>query len=327
MTIRLLANHRLKPLFERHHVAWLSEEAAERQDIRPLRIGILNIMPQAEEYEYNILAPMGRSILQIDPIWIRLQNHEYKTSDRRHLDTNYLPYDWATALGTLDGLIVTGAPVEKMDWEQVTYWEELLRIFRLARAAGTCMLGICWGGLALAKFLGIEKVPYPRKVFGVHPVRNLVPDHPITGGMDDVFWCPQSRHSGIPDEVLEAEQAAGRLRLLAHADAGAPGGYVIFETPDHQLMMHLGHQEYNSSRLLMEAERDRRLGRTDVGPLEGIDTSAPVNNWRANRNEFFNSWIKHVYLATPYVKGLENPVPTNEIVVAPGAEAAKEELP
>ena len=130
MTIRLLSNHRLKPLFERHHVAWLSEDAAERQDIRPLRIGILNIMPQAEEYEYNLLAPMGRSILQIDPVWIRLQNHAYRSSDRRHLDTNYLPYDWATALGTLDGLILTGAPVEQMEWADITYWEELLRIFR-----------------------------------------------------------------------------------------------------------------------------------------------------------------------------------------------------
>ena len=137
-------------------------------------------------------------------------------------------------------------------------------------------------------------------------------------------YCTATKTDCIPDEVLEAEERAGRIRLLAKAETG---GYVIFETPDHQLMMHLGHQEYNSSRLLMEAERDRRLGRTDGGPLEGIDTAAPVNNWRANRNEFFNSWIKHVYLATPYVKGLENPVPTNEIVVAPGAEAAKEELP
>lgn len=312
MTIRLLPNHRLKPLFEQHHVAWLSEEEAEHQDIRPLRIGILNIMPQAEEYEFNLLAPMGRSILQIIPVWIRLQTHEYRTSNRVHLDKNYIPYDWAMAIDTLDGLIVTGAPVEELNWEEISYWEELCRILRTAQASGTCLLGICWGGLALAKFLGIEKVNYARKIFGVYPVHNLIQDHVITGGLDDVFWCPQSRHSGIADDVLEAEEKAGRLRLLAHADVG---GYVIFETPDHQFLMHLGHQEYNSSRLLKEAERDRAKGRTDVGPLVNLDENTPVNNWRANRNEFFNSWIKHVYLTTPYIKGIENMPLVNEIVV------------
>ena len=114
MTIRLSPQHRLRTLFDQHHVAWLDEEAAERQDIRPLRIGILNIMPKAEEYEFNLLAPMGRSILQIIPIWIRLQNHDYKSSDHSHLNKHYLPYDWAQSVAALDGLIVTGAPVEEL---------------------------------------------------------------------------------------------------------------------------------------------------------------------------------------------------------------------
>lgn len=312
MTIRLSPNHRLKPLFQQHHVAWLSEEAAERQDIRPLHIGILNIMPRAEDYEFNLLAPMGRSILQIIPIWIRLRNHSYTSSDQDHLDKNYLPFDWAQSVAALDGLIVTGAPVEELPWEQVTYWPELCGIFDAAMRGGTCLLGICWGGLALAKYLGIEKMKYPQKIFGVYPTRNLVPDHPIMGGLDDVFWCPQSRHSGVADDVLEAAAAAGKVRLLAHADKG---GYTIFETPDHQVIMHLGHQEYNSSRLLAEAQRDRLKARADVGPLENLDEQNPINNWRANRNEFFNSWIKHVYLTTPYDKGADPAKATNEIVV------------
>jgi homoserine O-succinyltransferase/O-acetyltransferase len=132
------------------------------------------------------------------------------------------------------------------------------------------------------------------------------------GGLDDVFWCPQSRHSGVEDAVLEAAEKNGVVRLLAHADQG---GYTIFETPDHQILMHLGHQEYNSSRLLAEAGRDRVKKRPDVGPLENLDEQHPVNNWRANRNEFFNSWIKHVYLTTPYHKGPAAPAATNEIVV------------
>ena len=317
MTIRLSPNHRLKPLFDRHHVAWLSEKAAEHQDIRPLRIGILNIMPRAEDYEFNLLAPMGRSILQIIPVWIRLRTHDYKSSDHAHLDRHYVPFDWAQSVAALDGLIVTGAPVEEIPWEQVTYWKELCGIVDAAKAGGTCILGICWGGLALAKYLGIEKKMYPRKVFGVYPTRNLVPGHPITGGLDDVFWCPQSRHSGIDDAALEAAAKAGQVRLLAHAEKG---GYTIFETPDHQIVMHLGHQEYNSTRLLAEANRDRLKGRPDVGPLENLDEKNPVNTWRANRNEFFNSWIKYVYLTTPYAKAQAAPALSHEIVVddAPG---------
>ncbi len=215
-------------------------------------------------------------------------------------------------MASLDGLVVTGAPVEALPWEQVTYWQELTGIFDAARESGTCLLGICWGGLALAKYIGLEKTIYPQKVFGVYPTRNLVPDHPIMGGLDDVFWCPQSRHSGIEDAVLEAAEKAGKVRLLAHADKG---GYTIFETPDHQILMHLGHQEYNSSRLLDEARRDRARKRKDVGPPENLDEAQPVNNWRANRNEFFNSWIKHVYLTTPFAKAREAPPPANEIVV------------
>lgn len=321
MTIRLSPEHRLKPLFEQHHVDWLSEEAAEHQDIRPLRIGILNIMPRAEEYEFNLLAPMGRSILQIIPIWIRLTTHEYNSSNRAHLDSHYIPFEWAQSVAALDGLIVTGAPVEHLAWEDIHYWQELCNIIDTARKTDTPILGICWGGLALAKYLGIEKIVYPQKIFGVYPTRNLVPGHPIMGGMDDVFCCPQSRHSGIEDAVLEAEAAAGHIRLLAHADKG---GYVIFETPDSQFIMHLGHQEYNSSRLLDEAERDKQKGRRDVGPLENLDPVNPVNNWRANRNEFFNSWIKHVYLHTPYEKGTQAPLSSNneiQVDIPPEAQS------
>ena len=317
MTIRLSADHRLRPLFRQHNVAWLSEDAAERQDIRPLYIGILNIMPKAEEYEFNLLAPMGRSIMQIVPIWIRLTSHGYTSSDQAHLRKNYLPYDWVQSVASLDGLIVTGAPVEEMAWEDITYWEELQRIIRVAKATGTLILGICWGALALAKTLGLEKIRYPQKIFGVYRTENLAPDHPIMGGLDDVFWCPQSRHSGLADADLEAAAREGKIRLLARAEKG---GYVIFETADGQITMHLGHQEYNSGRLLAEAARDAAKGRTDVGPLEGLDTDKPVNVWRANRNEFFNAWIKHVYLTTPYEKECGKPAAVNELVVPRGAE-------
>ena len=316
MTLRLSPDYPLLDTFDRHHVNWISEEAAERQDFRPLYIGLLNIMPKAQEYEYNLLAPMGRSILQIVPIWIRLVSHAYRSSDHAHLDHHYIPFDWAQTVAALDGLVITGAPVENLGWDDITYWPELSRIIQVARQNGTLLLGICWGALALAKHLGLEKVVYPRKVFGIYPVRNLdtAHVHPIMSGLDDVFMCPQSRFSGIPDQTLEDAAAAGKIRLLARSDEV---GYVIFDTPDGQITMHLGHQEYNSGRLLAEARRD--IGRADVPPAANFSPDTP-NTWRANRNEFFSAWIKHVYLTTPYRKPAgtpsaihnECPVPTQE---------------
>lgn len=304
MTIRISSKHTLIPALEQNGVSWISEERAEHQDIRPLRIGILNIMPQAETYEFNLLAPMGRSILQIVPVWIRLESHRYESSDREHLDRHYLPYSLATAVTELDGLIVTGAPVEELDFEKVTYWPEICDILDSARRNVASILGICWGGLALAKYIGIEKTRYPKKLFGVYPTRRLVENHPLVGGLDDLFLCPQSRHAGIEDAVLEQAEKEGRVRLLAKAEKG---GYAIFETPDHSMVMHLGHQEYNSGRILAEAERDRQRGRADVDPLENVEERVVINNWRANRNEFFSSWIKYVYLTTPFDKRVKLP--------------------
>ena len=304
MTLRISESHPLASALTRAGVSWIGEDRAEKQDIRPLRIGILNIMPRAETYEFNVLAPMGQSILQIIPVWIRLRNHAYESSDRDHLGRHYLPFDWAYAIAALDALVITGAPVEELDFSKVEYWDEICGIIDVAKKSVASILGICWGGLALAQYLGIEKTNYPRKLFGVYPVRRLVENHPLVGGLDDIFHCPMSRHAGISDEAAEAAAREGTIRLLAH---GERGGYVIFETPDHGMVMHLGHQEYNSGRLLAEAARDRAAGRTDVGPLEGLDEAAPVNDWRANRNVFFNAWIKYVYLATPYDKVVGGP--------------------
>jgi homoserine O-succinyltransferase len=297
MTVVLPSAYHIRPELEKNGVDCISETAARHQDIRPLRIGILNIMPKAEEYEFNLLLPLGRSVLQIVPVWIRLESHVSTSADPGHIARYYVTFAEAMRSTTLDGLIVTGAPVEEMRYEDVHYWQELTGILAAARSRIPSTVGICWGGLALAKFVGIEKAVFPEKVFGVFPTRNLKRNHPITGGLDDVFWCPQSRHAGIPDKVLEQEQAAGRLNLLAHADGV---GYTIFETPDHRFIMHLGHHEYNSTRLVFEAERDRKARRPGVGKPANFDLNNPVNNWRANRNEFFGAWIRYVYLNTKY---------------------------
>jgi homoserine O-succinyltransferase len=298
MTIVVPKDYHGISALESRQVQCITCDDALREDIRALRVGILNIMPRAETYEFSLLHPLGRSVLQIEPVWIRLKTHNYTSSDQSHLDKLYVPFEEAVARSRLDGLIVTGAPVEEIPFDEVSYWEEIKRILKYARKNVPSTLGICWGGLALAKYLGIDKTVYGKKVFGVFKTVNLDRGHRITGEMDDWFWCAQSRHSGIDDAVLERERDNGNVRLLAHADGGA--GYVIFESADGRFIIHLGHPEYEPERLVEEYRRDKEKGRGDVEPPENFDLDNPANLWRSHRTEFFTQWIKYLHEATSY---------------------------
>ncbi len=290
-------DYHIKTELENANIQCISQEQALKEDIRALRIGILNIMPQAETYEYSLLYPLGQSVIQIEPVWIRLKTHTYSSSDQQHLDSVYVTFQEAIKKEYLDGLLLTGAPVEEIPFEKVTYWDEILRILKYATHNIASTLGICWGGLALAKFLGIEKELFPRKIFGVYETRNLRPNHRITGNMDDIFYCPQSRHSGIADAVLEDARDRGIVILLAYA---GEAGYTIFECPDHRFIMHLGHPEYEPERLVHEYLRDKKKGRTDVDPPVNLDIEHPLNRWRSHRTELFNQWIKYIHETTSY---------------------------
>ncbi|MFL0777594.1 MAG: homoserine O-succinyltransferase, partial [Prochlorococcus sp.] len=149
---------------ERNRISWIEPDLASKQDIRPLRIGILNIMPLGKQYEFNLLHPLGLSPLQIEPIWIRLQSHAYKTWDHDHLDTLYVDWDKAMNPNPLDGLIITGAPVENLAYEQVQYWPELVKLIEEARANCASTLGLCWAGFALAYLAGVEKESFNKKL-------------------------------------------------------------------------------------------------------------------------------------------------------------------
>ncbi|MBN1601453.1 MAG: homoserine O-succinyltransferase [Chitinispirillaceae bacterium] len=297
MTIVIPSDYHAKHALEKGRVLCISQDEAVREDIRALRIGILNIMPKAETYEFSLLHPLGRSIMQIEPVWIRLKTHSYQSSDRSYLEKMYVPFEEAVGKNHLDGLIVTGAPVEEIPFEEVIYWEEVKRILKYARQNIASTLGICWGGLALAKHLGIDKVIHSKKIFGVFETVNLDTEHPITGEMDDRFHCAQSRHAGIPDEVLELERDKGNIHLLSYAKEA---GYMIFESTDQRFLIHLGHPEYEPRRLIEEYQRDRAKGRSDVEPPMNLDLENPVNTWRSHRTEFFSQWIKYVHESTSY---------------------------
>jgi homoserine O-succinyltransferase len=295
MSVVLSNEHRHRGELEQRGVLCISEQEANRADIRPLRVGILNIMPKGESYEPYLLFPLSRTIIQIEPVWIRLHSHTYKTTDQDHLELYYDYFESAIAKAPLDGLVVTGAPVEEMEYRDVTYWDEITTILTFARQNITSTLGICWGGMALAKMIGIEKENFAKKLFGVFETRNLNRMHPVTGELDDLFWCVQSRHSGISDSVLEAEQTRNNVNLLAHSPNG---GYTIFESPDQRFLMHLGHPEYEAHRLVEEYRRDVALGRADVPKPANLDLDEPLNRWRSHGLEFFAQWVRAIYEPT-----------------------------
>lgn len=297
MAIIVPDNYHAKRALENARVHCISSFNAQKQDFRPLRIAILNIMPEANTYEYNILFPIGRAIIQIEPVWIRLKTHEYKSTSKDHLDELYISFEDAIKHRGLDGLIITGAPVEEKSFKDVWFWDELSKILDYAKENIASTLGICWGGLALANYIGIDKILFDKKLFGVYPLDNIDRNNRITGDLDDVFMSPQSRHAGISDEVLEAERDKGNICLLAHSDEA---GYVIFETADKSFIMHLGHPEYETDRLLNEYKRDLEKGRSDVPLPLNLDINNPKNNWRGHSLEFFQQWVKDVYIRTPY---------------------------
>jgi homoserine O-succinyltransferase/O-acetyltransferase len=292
MTIVVPEDYHAKEALEKSRILCINSNDAQKEDIRALRIGVLNIMPKAETYEFSLLHPLGRSIMQIEPVWIKLKTHSYQSSDHAHLEKMYLSFEDAVTEKPLDGLIVTGAPVEEIPFEEVSYWKEVWDILEYAQNNIASTLGICWGGLALAKFLGINKEIYPEKIFGVYKAVNLDRNHPVTGEMDDVFWCAQSRHAGISDKVLESKRDNGAIHLLAHSDGG---GYMIFESTDKHFLIHLGHPEYEPQRLIEEYYRDKDNGHRDVEKPVNFDMDNPTNTWRSHRMEFFSQWIKYIH--------------------------------
>ncbi len=297
MALILPSSYHKISAIEKNRISWIEPDLAKKQDIRPLRIGILNIMPLGKMYEFNLLHPLGLSPLQIEPIWIRLRSHEYKTWDLDHLDKLYLTWEQAMNPKSLDGLIITGAPVEHLPFELVAYWDEIVDLINEAKVKCASTLGLCWAGFALAYLAGVQKTNFKRKLFGVFPMRSLVPGHALMGTQDDEFFCPQSRHAGLPDSEMEAAQRQGRLRLLAH---GEKVGYTIFETPDQRQLMHLGHPEYNTGRIIREIERDKVRG--DVPPPENFNQQDPQTSWRSHRNLLFQQWLWFCYQRVSLLK-------------------------
>jgi homoserine O-succinyltransferase len=254
----------------------------------PPRIGIVNLMPHAEQYE-RWLWPQLAASPRIEPILIRVDSRKYGLDDAGHIGRAYRRYADVVDGAPLDGLIVSGAAVEHLPYEEVRFLPEVEMIVRLAAAERTPILGLCWGALAVAHLLfGLPKEVYRTKVAGVFQTDRLVDDGPIAMGLDDRFWTAHSRFAGFDDKALDA---SGTVRAVARS---AQAGTVIAESRDHGVVMHIGHPEYTANRLVDEYRRDLALRLDGVSPPANVDLDHPVNQWRSHSLIFFASWVRLV---------------------------------
>ncbi len=253
-----------------------------------LRVGIINIMPRAETYEAYLTRPLLASRWPVEPRWIRLESHSYTSSDAEHVRRHYSTFDQLLAQTSIDGLILTGAPVEELEFEDVRYFSELVGVLEHVRRRGIGTLGLCWGGMALAWLVGVPKVRLRQKLFGVFEQRRLDEGHVLTERFGERFWCAHSRHSGILDAELVRARDAGLVNLLAH---GEEAGYTMFESADGHFVAHLGHPEYAAERLLDEWQRDSARGRSDVERPRNFDVDHPIASWTSHCDQLFDNWL------------------------------------
>ncbi len=286
-------------LLKHENIFVMDYSRAHMQDIRPLKMVILNLMPLKITTETDLIRLLSNTPLQIEVNFMKLKSHTPKNTPIEHMMMFYRDFE-AMKDEKFDGMIITGAPVESLDYEQVTYWDEMQRIFAWARTHVTSTLYICWAAQAgLYYHYGIPKYPLPKKMFGIFRQRPLVPQLPIFRGFDDVFNMPHSRHSEIRREDVLAHQ---ELQLIADSDdcgvsiVMARGGREFFIT---------GHLEYAPNTLDKEYRRDKDV-RDDVelpqNYYRGDDPdNEPIVSWRAHANLFYSNWINYyVYQETPY---------------------------
>lgn len=286
-------------LLKKENIFVMDDSRAHMQDIRPLRIAILNLMPLKITTETDLIRLLSNTPLQLEISFMKLKSHTSKNTPIEHMLMFYRDFEQMRH-EKYDGMIITGAPVETLDFEEVTYWDEMQDIFQWARTHVTSTLFICWAAQAgLFYYYGIPKYPLPKKMFGIFPQYTQDPTLPIFRGFDDVFQMPHSRHTEVHREDILAHPD---LQLIAESpDSGvsmvmARGGREFFIT---------GHLEYAPNTLDKEYRRDKDI-RDDVELPRNYyrddnPDNAPLVSWRAHANLLYNNWINYyVYQETPY---------------------------
>lgn len=288
-----------RQILESENVFVMSETRALQQDIRPLKILILNLMPTKITTETQLLRCLSNSPLQVDVEFLRTRTHNSKNTPNEHLSTFYKDFEEVKD-HKYDGMIITGAPVEQMQFEQVDYWEELVDIMDWTKTNVTNTFHICWGAQAgLYYHYGINKHPLSQKMFGIYKHNIINPQEPLMRGFDDYFYAPHSRHTAVRSEDIRSNDG---LRLLAESDDA--GAYIIISADRRQIFV-TGHSEYDRDTLKGEYVRDLGRGLEIQQPVNyfpnGDASAIPNVIWRAHAHLLYTNWLNYyVYQATPY---------------------------
>ena len=289
----------------------MTHTRASTQDIRPLRIVLLNLMPKKIETETQLSRLLGNTPLQIELELVRMKSHEAANTPQHHLLSFYKTFDDIRD-ERFDGMVITGAPVEQMPFEQVEYCDELCRIMEWSKTHVYSTFHICWGAQAgLYYHYGIRKVELPEKLFGVYPHRVERRFSMLMRGFDDTFMVPHSRHTTVLREDIER---CGRLKLLASSEQA--GVYAVSTAGGRQIFI-TGHSEYDARTLEAEYLRDKAAGLPIHMPENyypnNDDTQPPMVTWRSHASLLYQNWLNYfVYQTTPYDISNIRPIPTTE---------------
>jgi len=278
----------------------MTPDRAAQQDIRPLRIGLLNLMPKKIQTENQFARLIGATPLQINFHLIRMTEHQTRNTAAEHMETFYRPFAEVEASGEkFDGLIITGAPIEHLPFEEVTYWDELRRVMDWTQTHVHSTFGVCWGGMAMIyHFHGVKKHMLNAKAFGCFRHQNLNPTSPYLRGFSDDFVIPVSRWT----EVRQAEiEAAPGLRTLLGSEEVGP---CLVEDAGHRALYIFNHFEYDSDTLKQEYDRDVAAGTPINVPLnyypDDNPANPPKNRWRSHAHLLYGNWLNEIYQGTPF---------------------------
>lgn len=288
-----------KEILEKENIFVMDENRAMHQDIRPIEIAILNLMPLKEDTELQLLRALSNTPLQVDITFLTLSTHESKNTSQNHLQKFYKTIEEVKEQN-FDGLIITGAPVEKMEYEDIDYWPELIEIMEWSKTNVTSTFHICWGALAgLYYHYGVPKHELSEKMFGIFEHKVLQRKEPICRGFDDTFVAPHSRNS----EIYRGDvQKHPELKILAESEKA--GVYLVMGMEGRQFFV-MGHPEYDRVTLHTEYVRDKEKGLDIALPFNYYPnddwTQRPELKWRSHSNNLYSNWLNYyVYQNTPY---------------------------
>lgn len=302
MPIKVQSDLPAKAIIENENIFIMDDERAIGQDIRPLKIIVLNLMPLKEDTEIQLLRELSNTPLQVDITFMHMASHVSKNTAASHLNKFYTTFD-EVKNHKYDGLIITGAPVEQMEFEEVQYWNELVEIMEWSKENVTSTLHICWGAqAALYYHYGINKILLPEKKFGVYRHKVLHRRVPIVRGFDDEFNAPHSRHTGVSSEEIHAND-----ELYVVAESEEAGVFLALAQNGRQIFV-LGHPEYDRMTLDQEYKRDLGKGLDIKMPKnyypDNDPNNTPILTWRSVSNGLYTNWLNYyVYQETPYDLG------------------------